>query len=462
MLSDARDPSRFVDKAYLAVLGRAADPVGKAAYVERLHGGRIEPGDLILDLVSSAEFARRLKTYAEDPTNVQTPPDYIDPSDVIERMGVEGLLATADSYFKVNPNPEALLAKPFWSIAEAPELLISFGHLIAGLRPMPEDVVLDFGAGSCWTSKAYTQLGCQVVAVDASATALELGQENYRRQPPSGIRPVPRFLLFDGRSIDLPDASVDVVSCFDAFHHVPNPDAILAEFFRVLRPGGVVGFSEPGENHSRVPAAQEEMRAFGVLENDIVLDALATSMASIGFEGLLVNVFSTAPFLASLPAFEEFLAAGPAQQGYVEATRDGLLDRRMWFGRKPGEIVRDSRGSAGLGGHILLEALEVESTGNGWRLSGELVACNTGVASWRPSDATAGPVRVGVRINLPSTSSVRPGQDVAVPFDLLVDRSLAPRGATSLTAEFCLVSDGVAWLTGDGRRAAAAAVALPI
>jgi len=38
------------------------------------------------------------------------------------------------------------------------------------------------------------------------------------------------------------DATMDVVTCFDVFEHVPDKRVLLAEIFRVLRPGGWVFF----------------------------------------------------------------------------------------------------------------------------------------------------------------------------------------------------------------------------
>lgn len=131
--------------------------------------------------------------------------------------------------------------------------------------------VLDFGASTCWTTRCLTQLGCAVTAVDVSATALAIGRELFRVLPLVGARPEPTFLVFDGRHIDLPDESVERIACVDAFHHVPNPAEVLAELGRVLRPGGIAGFSEPGPNHSKAAHSQFEMKNFTVVENDVVM-----------------------------------------------------------------------------------------------------------------------------------------------------------------------------------------------
>lgn len=44
--------------------------------------------------------------------------------------------------------------------------------------------------------------------------------------------------------IDLPDAGFDLVFCHQTFHHIVEQEAAMAEFFRVLKPGGVLLFAE--------------------------------------------------------------------------------------------------------------------------------------------------------------------------------------------------------------------------
>lgn len=48
----------------------------------------------------------------------------------------------------------------------------------------------------------------------------------------------------DVAALDLPRESVDLVFCHQTFHHVTRQERALAEFHRVLRPGGLLLFAE--------------------------------------------------------------------------------------------------------------------------------------------------------------------------------------------------------------------------
>ena len=193
--------------------------------------------------------------------------------------------------------------------------------LLQGLKLTAGATVLDFGAGTGWFARFLTQLGCRVVLLDVSPTALAKARELYERLPVIGDRPAPEFVLFDGRTIALPDASVDRILSFHAFHHAPNPVAILRELGRVLKPGGVAGFAEPGPRHSRTPISQFEMRNYRVVENDVDVHQLWHAAKACGFADLQLALFHGPPFHLPLDEFEDFLAGGAATAPWVTSTR---------------------------------------------------------------------------------------------------------------------------------------------
>ncbi|OPC77194.1 SAM-dependent methyltransferase [Embleya scabrispora] len=102
---------------------------------------------------------------------------------------------------------------------------------VAWLVPQDARTVVDVGAGTGKLTRALRAPGREVVAVEPS-----IGM----REQFSHVLPDMRVLDGTGESIPLPDASVDVLVCAQAWHWV-NPDRAVPEAARVLRPGGRLG-----------------------------------------------------------------------------------------------------------------------------------------------------------------------------------------------------------------------------
>jgi len=233
--------------------------------------------------------------------------------------------------------------------------------------------------------------------LDVSPTALKIARSLYARLPVIGDRPTPEFLEFDGRKIPLPDASVDRVLSFDAFHHVANPDQVLREIGRVLKPGGIAGFAEPGARHSDTPMSQFEMRTYHVVENDIDIHALWRAARGFGFRDLKLALSSGPPFYLPLPEYEDFLAGGQTTERWLTATRVFLRDVRHFFLFKEGEEPADSRTVDGLACEVAVQPVPTPIAA-GTPISIEADVRNTGTASWLPSSAPYGGVRLGAHI----------------------------------------------------------------
>lgn len=52
------------------------------------------------------------------------------------------------------------------------------------------------------------------------------------------------FICCSSSNIKLPDNSVDLLFCHQTFHHLIDQERAIEEFFRVLKPGGVLLFAE--------------------------------------------------------------------------------------------------------------------------------------------------------------------------------------------------------------------------
>lgn len=311
--------------------------------------------------------------------------EFIDVRQRIEGLSVEQLCAGAEGFFAERANWDSLLAKPLSDIEEAPELLVCFAHVVRGLNLLPDMTVLDFGAGSCWTSRFLTQLGMKVIALDVSPSALRIGKKLFRRHPVIGNKPRAEFLLFDGRAIDMPDASVDRITCWEAFHHVPNPKEVIGEMGRVLKPGGIAGFSEPGPDHSKSEQSQIEMQEHGVIENDVDVREIWRIAQPAGFTRITLAVFNTEPVTLSLNDFEGFMIDGDAGAQVNAELRAQMHERRLFFLHKGERDVRiDSRQRDGLSADLTVTAETTRVTaGQSLRLRAKIK--NTGSAVWLPT-----------------------------------------------------------------------------
>ena len=373
---------------------------------------------------------------------------------------VEEHCRLAERYFSGLSDWTHHLAKPFGSFDETPQLLINFAVVLQGLRLSPGMTVLEFGAGTCWAARILTQLGCKVIACDVSATALQIGRELYSRYPPAGNRPAPEFLLFDGHRIDLEDAAVERVMCLDAFHHVPNPAAVLNELGRVLDKGGIAGFAEPGPEHSRSPQSQYEMKTHGVVENDIDIAEIWQFARTAGFTDLSLAVFNLEPFSLDLSSFEDFLSGGRSAREYVKATRAFMRNQRNFFLYKGAPAPRDSRNGRGLTARINVSPTTIRvKAGETVKIDAALT--NNSTAVWLPRSAGLGAVLLGCHVRHLDGSMFResyhwealtsgagrnilPGETVEVNVQL----PGLPRGRYIL--EFDLVSNDVCWFAING------------
>jgi SAM-dependent methyltransferase len=374
--------------------------------------------------------------------------DFIDVRKLIAGTPMEELNRTAEAYFKSLESWEHHLAKPFASADDAPQLLISLGTVLQGLALAPGMTVLEFGAGTGWLSRFLTQLGCRMILLDVAPTALKIARDLFRRQPAIGDRPEPRFLVFDGKRIDLPDGSVDRILCFDSFHHAPNPNDVLREFGRVLRPRGIAAFAEPGPRHSTTPQSQYEMRTYGVVEADIDIHAIWDAAKRLGFVDLKLAAFNVPPFHVSLPEYDDLLAAGETFGKWAEQTRSFLHDARTFFLTKAGSEELDSRRTEGL-------RAVIEARRDG--LNVHVTVRNIGKSKWLDSHEPHGGVALGAHLHDASGHLIdldyartvlprplAPGEEVS--FDFV----LPPLQPGRWIVELDCVAEKVAWFAQVG------------
>ena len=105
--------------------------------------------------------------------------------------------------------------------------------------------VLDVACGTGDLAEAFAMAGPEhVEGIDFTPEMLDIARNRSVKTGASSLT----WRVGDAMALDVPDRSVDVVSIAFGLRNVLKPEAALAEFKRVLRPGGkvlVLEFSEP-------------------------------------------------------------------------------------------------------------------------------------------------------------------------------------------------------------------------
>lgn len=98
--------------------------------------------------------------------------------------------------------------------------------------------VLDAGCGTADGSALLMRAGArEVVGIDVAQSVLEAA----RSQMPQGVT----LEHGDVRDLGYPDASFEVITCFEVIEHLESPESVIAELARVLAPGGLLVVSSP-------------------------------------------------------------------------------------------------------------------------------------------------------------------------------------------------------------------------
>jgi SAM-dependent methyltransferase len=115
-----------------------------------------------------------------------------------------------------------------------------FGLLRLGSGRRALEVACGSGGVTCALAR-YTRAAS--VGVDINGLGIEAATDWAERE---GLSALVSFQVVDAsRPLPFPDASFDAVFCNDAINHLPDRLAVLRDWWRVLRPGGRVLFTDP-------------------------------------------------------------------------------------------------------------------------------------------------------------------------------------------------------------------------
>ena len=150
-------------------------------------------------------------------------------------------------------------------------LLVRYADLIEG-----EGLALDLAAGTCHTSVQLARLGRQVIALDCSLTALQIGQRIATRE---GVEI--KGLVADLDDWPLPPSAFELITCFRYLNR-----ELFPAIGNALKPGGLLLYKTFNQHHLReFPSFNpdyllqpgELARAFPSLEQIVCRDGVDAS-----------------------------------------------------------------------------------------------------------------------------------------------------------------------------------------
>lgn len=128
--------------------------------------------------------------------------------------------------------------------------ILSVLHQHLGRDDLNGLVALDIGCSAGFIADELAADGAKTIGVDIDEPGLERARERF------GSRV--EFVNASGDDLPLPDESLDIVVFNHIYEHVVDPDSVVSEIHRVLKPNGVVYFGLANkhqlmEPHHRLP-----------------------------------------------------------------------------------------------------------------------------------------------------------------------------------------------------------------
>ncbi|MEO2173389.1 MAG: methyltransferase domain-containing protein [bacterium] len=229
---------------------------------------------------------------------------------------------------------------------EGQEVLIKPADVGAG------QTVVDYGCGPGALSIELARRvgsGGKVIALDINRQFLQRTQE-YAEREGFADRVDARHMVDDKIPVD--DQSVTRVLCKNVLEYVPDPEVTIAEFRRILKPGGLAHVSDSDWGTVLLEPLAERferiMSAAGIaFRTPLIGRKLYGIFQSAGFKGIKVQVLATADTVGGLRPVIQNMTSYARLSGEIEEAElveflqdvDQAIEQQTYFAVLPQFLV---------------------------------------------------------------------------------------------------------------------------
>ena len=191
-----------------------------------------------------------------------------------------------------------------------------------------EKVVLDIGCGTGGITLylASTKPLKHITGFDVERPVIDVASSRARE---TGLSERSHFIQAGPGTLPFEDASFDIIFSKDALIHVHDKEAVFADIFRVLKPGGQFAASDwlTSQDGDPSPLMQAYLKAEGLSFGMASAERYAKAMKSAGFQN--VSTLNRNSWYREVARSELDRLKGPLYETVASAVGAGYVDKNI-------------------------------------------------------------------------------------------------------------------------------------